>query len=53
LKIDLDQNSKLRAWKCGSSGKMPALQAQSPEFQPQYNKNNNKKKTQRKYETEI
>jgi hypothetical protein len=29
------------------------LQAQSPEFQPQYNKNNNNKKTQRKYETEI
>jgi hypothetical protein len=31
-------------WKCGSSGKAPVLQAQSPEFKPQSHKKKKKKK---------
>jgi hypothetical protein len=32
-------------WKCGSSGRMPALQAQSPEFKPQSHKRKKRRQT--------
>jgi hypothetical protein len=32
-------------WRCGSSDRVPALQAQSPKFKPQYHQKINKQKS--------
>jgi hypothetical protein len=37
-------------WKCGSSGRVPALQMRSPEFKPHYQKKKEKKRKKRKKE---
>jgi hypothetical protein len=44
----LQNNQSEIGWRCGSSGRAPVLQAQRPEFKPQFHQKQNKTKNTHK-----